>query len=44
MNLTDLDLEIADGAVLLDDLGDAIIGVCEEFTLKPKYWKFFKKI
>lgn len=32
MNLTDLDLEMADGAVLLDGLGDAIIGVCEEFT------------
>jgi hypothetical protein len=32
MNITDLDLEFADGAVLLDNLGDAIIGVCEEFS------------
>lgn len=32
MNISDLDLEMADGAVLLENLGDAIIGVVEEFS------------
>jgi len=32
MDITDLDLEMADGAILLDDLGEAIIGIVEEFA------------
>lgn len=32
MNITDLDLELAEGAVLLDNLEEAIIGVVEEFS------------
>lgn len=32
MSLSNLDLEMAEGAVLLDDLGEAIIGVVEEFS------------
>lgn len=32
MSLSDLDLEMAYGAILLDNLGEAIIGVVEEFS------------
>lgn len=32
MSLSDLDLEMAEGAILLDNLTEAIIGVVEEFS------------
>lgn len=32
MNISDLELEMAEGAILLDNLGEAIIGVVEEFS------------